>query len=189
MIRRRRTTNLLIITMLCVLFFTPTTVQADTHDPASGKQLNYVAHCVNAVNDISKNGFGATRSSCMGWDPALPTCYFNCQPLVKRLYEWCDNVCLPDGFYFDPSTCWIHTALISPCPFISCHFKSHSRLTWLTLLPLRSPTWQKKQWKAAGAIMRKEWKSAWSDVDAILHVRLVTRSGITSAWCWYRLSR
>ena len=106
--------------MMCVLLlFTPRTVQADTHDPATGKKLNYVAHCVNAVNDISKNGFGSTRTSCMGCDPALPTCYFNCQPLVKRLYEWCDNVCLPDGFYFDPSTySSVHTLLISLCSFV-----------------------------------------------------------------------
>ena len=93
MVRRRRRTAMLVASLITVLvLLTPSTVQADTLDPATGKQLNYVAHCVNAVNDISKNGFGATKSSCMGCDPTLPTCYFNCQPLVKKLYEWCDNV-------------------------------------------------------------------------------------------------
>jgi len=84
---------------LCLL---PNVVHADTYDPATGKKLNTVAHCIHAINQISKNGYGSTTSSCMGCDPALPNCYFNCPPLVKNLYHLCDSMCIPDGFYFDP---------------------------------------------------------------------------------------
>jgi hypothetical protein len=92
----------LLLALVLLLVVVPG-ARAATHDPATGKIMNTVPHCINAVNEISKNGYGATPSSCMGCDPTLPTCYFNCKPLVTRLYEWCDSVCLPDGFYFDPS--------------------------------------------------------------------------------------
>lgn len=106
MIRRKTITEWLVaMTPLCVmvvaLLLGP--IRADTRDPATGKLMNTVPHCIHAVNEISKNGYGSTPSSCMGCDPTLPACYFNCKPLVNNLYKYCDNICIPDGFYFDPS--------------------------------------------------------------------------------------
>ena len=48
-------------------------------------------------------GDGSTRKSCMGCDPARPTCYDQCQQMIDRMYVRCDDVCLPDGYYHDPS--------------------------------------------------------------------------------------
>ena len=92
----------LFVRLVFPLLFLSNVVHADTHDPATGQKLNIVDHCIHAVNEISKNGWGSTASSCMGCDPALPNCYFNCPPLVKNVYQLCDSVCIPDGFYFDP---------------------------------------------------------------------------------------
>jgi hypothetical protein len=43
----------------------------------------------------------------MNCDPSLPTCYeggeYTCQQLIAKMYISCDSVCLPDGYYFDPS--------------------------------------------------------------------------------------
>ena len=93
---------LMFIRLVIPLFLLSNVVYADTHDPATGQKLNIVAHCIHAVNEISKNGWGSTTASCMGCDPALPNCYFNCPPLVRNVYQLCDSICLPDGFYFDP---------------------------------------------------------------------------------------
>lgn len=38
----------------------------------------------------------------MGCDPAQPSCSLGCQKLINKLYENCDEVCLPYGYYFDP---------------------------------------------------------------------------------------
>ena len=39
----------------------------------------------------------------MSCNPALPTCYGICQVLIDQYYLFCDDVCLPEGYYFDPS--------------------------------------------------------------------------------------
>jgi hypothetical protein len=66
--------------------------------------------CIHATRKLGKNGDGSTESSCMHCDPAIEFCYFNCQELIDQMYESCDGVCLPDGYYFDASFtltgCW-----------------------------------------------------------------------------------
>jgi hypothetical protein len=66
--------------------------------------------CIHATRKLGKNGDGSTESSCMHCDPAIEFCYFNCQELIDQMYESCDDVCLPDGYYFDASFtltgCW-----------------------------------------------------------------------------------
>ena len=66
--------------------------------------------CIHATRKLGKNGDGSTDSSCMHCDPAIEFCYFNCQELIDQMYEACDGVCLPDGYYFDASFtitgCW-----------------------------------------------------------------------------------
>lgn len=47
-------------------------------------------------------GDGSTPTSCMSCNPALPTCYGICQVLIDQYYLFCDDVCLPEGYYFDP---------------------------------------------------------------------------------------
>ena len=56
-----------------------------------------------ASRKLAKNGNGTSPDSCMLCDPAIPTCPFGCQKHVTKLYRNCKGVCLPDGFYFDPS--------------------------------------------------------------------------------------
>ncbi len=53
---------------------------------------------------ITKAGNGTTPLSCMDCDPTYPVCAFGCQAKVGLLYDTCDSICLPDGFFFDPST-------------------------------------------------------------------------------------
>lgn len=38
----------------------------------------------------------------MRCDPTQPICPQNCQNLINNLYTNCENVCLPDGYFFDP---------------------------------------------------------------------------------------
>lgn len=76
----------------------------------ASKKQNIVKNCVMASMDLAKLGDGSTPSSCMACDPTLPTCYGFCQALIDKLYYFCDDVCLPDGYYFDPGSqlkgCW-----------------------------------------------------------------------------------
>jgi len=72
--------------------------------------LGNVHTCVHASNKLLKAGSGTTADSCMGCNPALPTCFPGCQGLIDKLYSNCDKVCLPYGYYFDPQQeldgCW-----------------------------------------------------------------------------------
>jgi hypothetical protein len=76
------------------------------HRFASGN----VHTCIHASNKVRKAGDGSTEFSCMGCDPAHAECAPGCGALVKKLYRNCANVCLPDGYYFDPRSelqgCW-----------------------------------------------------------------------------------
>lgn len=47
----------------------------------------------------------------MNCDPALPECYFSCQELIGKMYIACDSVCLPDGYFFDPSKNYLKISL------------------------------------------------------------------------------
>jgi hypothetical protein len=38
----------------------------------------------------------------MSCDPTVQYCPDGCQGLVDKMYYDCDDVCLPDGYYFDP---------------------------------------------------------------------------------------
>jgi hypothetical protein len=69
-----------------------------------------VHKCVHSSTKLAKRGRGNTETSCMGCNPAMPACSSGCQNLIDKLYINCDNVCLPDGYYFDPQWelqgCW-----------------------------------------------------------------------------------
>jgi hypothetical protein len=69
-----------------------------------------VHRCVHATNQVRKRGDGSVVGSCSSCDPAQPTCDTGCQDLINRMYWACTEVCLPDGYYFDPnkmlSGCW-----------------------------------------------------------------------------------
>lgn len=71
---------------------------------ASGQEETTLsAHsCIHATRKLHKNGDGTTEESCMSCDPALADCFFNCQDLIDKVYTSCKDVCLPDGYYFDP---------------------------------------------------------------------------------------
>jgi hypothetical protein len=62
-------------------------------------------HIYVATRKMTKAGDGTTEDSCMGCDPTLRECFSDCQKLVDQLYRQCDDVCLPDGYYFDPRKC------------------------------------------------------------------------------------
>ncbi len=64
-------------------------------------RMKGVHQCVHATTKIKKNGDGKALSSCMNCDPARPTCYFSCQPLIDLMYLSCDEQCLPEGYFFD----------------------------------------------------------------------------------------
>src|SRR5689334_16297132 len=64
--------------------------------------LDYL-YDVLVASIMTEFGDGSTPESCMGCDPALPTCAVGCQNLVDAMYRHCDGVCLPDGYYHDPS--------------------------------------------------------------------------------------
>jgi hypothetical protein len=51
---------------------------------------------------MAKTGNGSTSSSCMSCDPTHPVCQPKCQNKVNYLYYACDDICLPDGYFFDP---------------------------------------------------------------------------------------
>ena len=62
-----------------------------------------VHRCVHAARKIGKQGDGTTVGSCTNCDPTYGTCAFGCQALVNYYYHECDHICLPDGYFFDPS--------------------------------------------------------------------------------------
>lgn len=60
--------------------------------------------CIHASNKVRKTGESFdTDELCMGCDPTLATCPVGCQKWVSKLWKNCGNVCLPDGYFFDPS--------------------------------------------------------------------------------------
>lgn len=69
-----------------------------------------VHRCVHTTNKVRKRGDGSVEGSCSSCDPAQPDCDTGCQELIDRMYWACTDVCLPDGYYFDPnkmlSGCW-----------------------------------------------------------------------------------
>ena len=69
-----------------------------------------VHRCVHTTNKVRKRGDGSTVGSCSSCDPATDVCDVGCQDLINRMYWACTEVCLPDGYYFDPnkmlSGCW-----------------------------------------------------------------------------------
>lgn len=69
-----------------------------------------VHQCVHVVTKLAKYGDGSTVGSCMGCDPAVPYCDLLCKPIVQKLFYQCKGICLPDGYFFDPSNtlngCW-----------------------------------------------------------------------------------
>ena len=69
-----------------------------------------VHRCIHTTNKVRKRGDGSVVGSCSSCDPAQPDCDTGCQELIDRMYWACTDVCLPDGYYFDPnkmlSGCW-----------------------------------------------------------------------------------
>jgi hypothetical protein len=61
----------------------------------------YFVFCVVSTK-LAKRGRGNTETSCMGCNPAMPACSSGCQKLIDKLYQNCDEACLPYGYYFDP---------------------------------------------------------------------------------------
>lgn len=75
------------------------TVSLENQEQATSFIIFYIS---SATRKITKAGDGTTEDSCMGCDPTLKDCFSDCQRLVDQLYRQCDDVCLPDGYYFDP---------------------------------------------------------------------------------------
>ena len=69
-----------------------------------------VHRCIHTTNKVRKRGDGSVEGSCSSCDPARPVCDTGCQELIDRMYWACTEVCLPEGYYFDPnkmlSGCW-----------------------------------------------------------------------------------
>jgi hypothetical protein len=65
-------------------------------------------HELTATNKLRKMGDGSTDSSCMDCNPALPECFIDCQERIDIMYRNCQGVCLPDGYYFDPSKLYLN---------------------------------------------------------------------------------
>jgi hypothetical protein len=38
----------------------------------------------------------------MACDPTKAACPDGCQNKIQKMYFGCDDICLPDGYYFDP---------------------------------------------------------------------------------------
>ena len=49
----------------------------------------------------------------MACDPTLPICDSLCQTLIINVWRQCKNVCLPDGYFFDPSMLSNHIVSIN----------------------------------------------------------------------------
>jgi hypothetical protein len=81
--------------LVCIIVALLTRINAD-------KKQNIVHNCVAASKSLAELGDGSTSTSCMECDPALPTCNGLCQLVIDKLYYFCDDVCLPYGYYFDP---------------------------------------------------------------------------------------
>ena len=75
------------------------------------KQIKAGVHsCVHISTKLAKIGNGKTTGSCLSCDPTRPTCPSNCQSLIDQMYHVCDDVCLPDEYYYDANYeitgCW-----------------------------------------------------------------------------------
>lgn len=67
--------------------------------------------CIHYSNKVRKNnGFGDTVGACMNCNTARPQCYGDCQAQLDILKVACNDVCLPDGYFFDAAStlngCW-----------------------------------------------------------------------------------
>ena len=75
--------------------------------------------CLKAVRNVFSLPLQAIRKivesernelQCLGCDPAIEYCAYGCQELVDTLYLNCDEMCLPDGYYYDSAFniegCW-----------------------------------------------------------------------------------
>lgn len=88
--------------------------QEDPFEPEHNAELAQwpanVHRCVHTTNKVRKRGDGSVEGSCSSCDPARAVCDTGCQVLIDRMYWACTEVCLPDGYYFDPnkmlSGCW-----------------------------------------------------------------------------------
>ena len=87
-----------------------------------------------ASENLKSRGLGNTPQSCMDCDPALPRCSSGCQGLVKDLYYNCDAICLPQGYYFNPSKTLSFYIYLSFCLSSSIYLSIHLSL-YLSIYP------------------------------------------------------
>jgi hypothetical protein len=97
-----------IATVVLYAFFA--VVRGDVHSCVHGNWYfnifafsGMMGFCFSASRKLAKTGKGDTVKSCMQCDPTHPYCAPGCQKLVTAVYWECDGVCIPDGYYFDPS--------------------------------------------------------------------------------------
>jgi hypothetical protein len=87
------------------------TIKANSHECVLGMENAFLDIYYNNTNycifietrSVAAAGDGSTPGSCMSCDPTRPVCAHNCQAKINDMYYACDGVCLPDGYYFDPS--------------------------------------------------------------------------------------
>lgn len=101
--------RLLLILTLCHTGYGQTVLDGEENAELAQWPAN-VHRCVHTTNKVRKRGDGSIVGSCSSCDPATDTCDVGCQDLINRMYWACTEVCLPDGYYFDPnkmlSGCW-----------------------------------------------------------------------------------
>lgn len=102
-----------ILFIFLLLMFVPisamnmTEIELDTQlrtlagKPATGYPPN-VHRCVHSATKLKKSGLAGTN--CYNCDPSSNECNPGCQIIIDGLYHVCDNICLPDGYYFDPDS-------------------------------------------------------------------------------------
>jgi len=90
------TTRFALVLAVLVALIDNVNAESLTNFPAT------VHRCVWATNKLRKAGDGSTPSSCSNCDPAIPTCNPGCQDLIDTVYHACDQIELPDGYYYDP---------------------------------------------------------------------------------------
>lgn len=109
-----------------------------------------IHRCVHTTNKVRKRGDGSIIGSCSSCDPAVDTCDVGCQDLINRMYWACTDVCLPDGYYFDPnkmlSGCWEDNEALMKINVERCgcnsSTRSHASSLGLTvLLGVLSSAW------------------------------------------------
>ena len=67
-----------------------------------------VHHCIHSVRKVGKGndntiGDGSTPNSCFACDPTLSECPEGCRGLILDVFNYCNGICLPDGYFFDRS--------------------------------------------------------------------------------------